>query len=226
MDTQLQNYDKDIYTVPEKIKRILIDKSQYRYTKVIKKYAFNICRNGISQEYVNRVCNNFSNAYIYFVDDQIIGFIIWKLKKNDPLDHLNPTYIPTKELYIQLICAKKTGTNFGYTMLSDVESYCVKNGIPIVSLEPINISLETYYHKYGFITDSIIRGNIIIMTKPIVSLLLPNRNTRYTRKTGRKITLLDPHDRKLIQYLVDSSSELEEKINYIRANFINIIPTT
>lgn len=224
MDTQLQNYGTDIYTAPDKIKRVLISHSDYRYAKVIKKHAIEVCRNGISQEYVNRVCNNFSNAYIYTVDGQMIGFILWKIKKNDPLEHFKPEYIPTKELYIQLICAKKTGANFGYTMLSDVESYCVKNAIPIMTLEPINAALETYYHNYGFKSDCLMRKGIILMTKPIEALLLSDKNTKHTRKAGRKIHPLEPHDRKIIQYLVDNGTELEEHINYVRVNYTSMFP--
>jgi hypothetical protein len=222
MDTQLQNYDTDIYTAPNKIKKIFINPAQLHFIKELKRHASEVCRNEISQSYINSTFNKFKNGFMYTIGNQLIGFIIWKIETYNFEEHLNTEHMPTKQLYIQIICAKKTDTNLGYTMLSDVESYCVKNGIPVISLKPVTKKIENYYHTYGFKTYAVLPE--VIMTKPVEALLLLNINTSHTRKVGKK-SKLNPHDKKLIQYLMDHSSELEEKINYERANFTKNFPT-
>jgi len=210
----LLNYGNNIYTRPDTIRKICINSKSISFIKEVKRHALTICRNEISESYINKTCKTFTNGYVYIRENNILGFILWKLQIHKQDEQKNTELLPSKSLFIQLLCAEKTGTDFGYSMLSDVETYCVNTSIPTMSLEPGNTKLETYYHEYGF--KLLCRYPKKIMTKPILELLTIPQNRAKTRKIRQNT--LTTHDRQLIQYLSENGSKLEADINYTLFN--------
>jgi hypothetical protein len=199
----------NIYTSLIGSRRIFINSAQTFYAKKIKQHATDICRHKITQSYINSAINSYKNGYIYIIGDEIIGFVIWKLITLNPQLELSPNPIPTKHLFIQLICAQPTDTTLGYTMLYDVEQYCYQHNIPCMELHTNDIKLEEYYKTYGFYTTQ--KFPFIMMWKPVLELLTlnPRRKTRKNSKTN-----ISPHNRRVIEFLRDNGRNLEIGLNY------------
>lgn len=207
----LKDLGGNIYTFPPNIKRMFVDSKQTHMTRKLKAHADEICRNEIPQAYINKAFNKYRYGYVYVKGDEIMGFIIWDLIKKDSINTLNSEMYPSKYIYIHLLCAKKTGTNFGYKMLDDVESYCVKQGIPCIQLHAANMNLETYYKQYGFFTTQ--KYPEILMWKPIVALL-HETNYRTNKTKRRRNNKLSENDKRIITFLSNEGPKLEEGLNY------------
>jgi hypothetical protein len=208
MDTLL-NYKTNIYTRPENIKKIFITPKNVAFVRELKRNALTTCRGEISESYIKRTCKTFTHGFVYVRENKILGFILWKIDTAEPDAQINTDMMPSKQVFIQLICSEKTGTDFGYVMLSDVESYCVNNTIPFMCLEPGNGKLEMYYRNFGFMTLS--RYPLkTIMCKPVLELLHVSQDRSKTRRRGRGA--LSTHDMKLITLLHKNGPRLEEEL--------------
>lgn len=213
MSTILKNLGTDIYDFPPNIKRMFIDSKQSHITRKLKAHADEVCRNELPQTYINKAFNNYRYGYVYVKGDEIMGFIIWNIITKDTINSLNLDMYPSKYIYIQLLCAKKTGTEFGYKMLSDVESYCHNHSIPCMHLQAANIKLEIYYKKYGFITTQ--KYPEILLWKPITTLLDKDIVIYRTAKTRKRKTVqISDHDKKIIDFLRKEGPNLESGLNY------------
>jgi hypothetical protein len=207
----IQYLGDNIYTFPPNIKRMFFDSKQGHMTRKLKAHADEVCRNEMPQAYINKAFNKYRYGYVYTKGDEIIGFIIWQVMTRDAINTMNSEMYPSKYVFIHLLCAKKTGTDFGFRMLSDVESYCVKNGIACMNLHAANIKLETYYKQFGFFTTQ--KYPEILMWKPIVTLLR-EENTNYKKTRKRRNARISEHDKKIIMYLNKEGASLEEGLNY------------
>lgn len=203
------NLGTNIYTAPKNIKRTFMSSKQTFYADELHEHAAKICREEFGQDVINAAINNYKNGYVYTIGREIIGFVIWKIIINKIDSPFYPNPVPSKHLKILLICAKKTGTTLGYTMLNDVENYCYQTNIPCMELHAINIQLEEYYKQYGFFTTQ--KFPIIIMWKPILKLL-ELKGPHKTRRNSR--SNISAHDRKAIEFLRDNGHTLEEGLNY------------
>lgn len=203
--------NNNIYTFPSDIKRLFFDSKQCDMTRKLKAHAEEVCRHEISHSYIQKSLNKYRYAYMYVKGDEIIGFILWQSITKDAIHTLNSEMYPSKYVFIHLLCAKKTGTDFGFRMLSDVETYCVKHGIPCMELHAANRNLETYYKQYGFFTTQ--KYPEIRMWKPIITLLREDPTNYRTNKTRKRKQISD-HDKKIIEFLSKEGASLEEGLNY------------
>jgi hypothetical protein len=230
MATGMKNYGKNIYTAPNGLVRKTVVHGNTRLVKELFAHAQTVCRNQISEQYIADVLNpdkkNFSNGYAYFLNDELVGFVVWTVKNMDTIKPERPRMSkdttpkgPTKILNIDLLCAKETGTTLGYTMLYDVETYCIDKAIPIIDLYASDIRLEPYYEQFGFMA---IRPTPVFdevhMTKPVTQLLLDTPINYKRGKTRRKgqVNKVTERDKKAIQFLVENGPKMAKNIEYIR----------
>jgi hypothetical protein len=215
-------YGDNIYTSPDNIIKKTVKPSQTSLVLEMKKHAYSVCRETISENYINNILNpfksGFKNGFVYLDENnEIIGFIVWTIQKQDPIINMTTSEPPpraSKYMYILLLCAKPTNTTLGYTMLWDAESYCIENAIPAMRLVPATKSLFPYYQKYGFITGQNLPN--LVLYKPIVYLIqTPNLKykTNKTRKRGRKNKPLSENDRKAIEYMNTTIREISDTMD-------------
>lgn len=133
---------------PNNINRTLfLSRDKERYLG-LKNQAIQTCRNLISEIYIHSAFNKFKKGYLYKDDnEEIIGFCLWK-ENNIIFKSGNQT----KNLHIILICTDDSiNYKLGGKILFDVESYCIDNKIPSITLEAANDNLVKYYEKAGYI---------------------------------------------------------------------------
>lgn len=219
---ELKNYGDNIYTSPNGILKRFVKPSQTSLVLEMKNHAYNICRESISETYINNILNpfksGFKNGFVYTDEnDEILGFIVWDIKKQEPnviMSTTEPPPLVSKHMYILLLCAKPTNTTLGYTMLWDAETYCIENAIPSMRLVPATKSLFPYYQKYGFITGQNLPN--LVLYKPVLELLKLNPlnyRTNKTRKRGKKYKLLSDKDRKAIEYMNTTIREISNTMD-------------
>jgi hypothetical protein len=218
---------KNIYTIPEEPKKVFIRKPDDFYEEILT-VAFETCRESVPQGYIDKVLRQFEGGYLYVIGNKILGFILWKITKNKNKDKYSNfdgrPIIPTKYLDIMLLCAKKTYTNLGYTLLYDAEKYCLTKYIPFMKISPINYKIEQYYRGYGFITGHTVGD--VIMHKPVNEMILEENNThkissrKRTRKNPRRSIFTDD-DKQIIDYINANGRELEKRLSYqlVHKNF-------
>jgi hypothetical protein len=177
---------------PEDIQRTLLQSPQIHVIAEMKRHAYETCREAISQEYIHKSLKTCKNGYLYTKGNEIIGFVIWKIVTPTKLDLEMNDKLPSKYLFVQLVCAKSSGGQFGYTMLFDVEQYCAAHSIPMIILEPIHTTVENYYRSAGF---------------RLLSLFPTKRMTKAVdiQSVGRR-------DKRIIKYLVENGESLERQI--------------
>ena len=216
MTSELKNFGINIYTAPNGLVRRDVVHGNTRLVKELFAHAQTVCRNQISEQYIADVLNpdkkSFSKGYVYSIDDEILGFVVWTIQYLDKLKKpriyktkdYNPP-IPSKVLFIDLICAKGTGTTLGYKMIDDIENFCINNAIPCINLEPSDDDLIPYYEKIGFSRLSLYNSQ---MTKPIIQLI-QNTSTNYKISKTRKLKYqtrkqLSERDKAVLEkYLID-----------------------
>jgi hypothetical protein len=228
MSSELKYLGTNIYTAPNGLHRRTVRHGHTSLVKELYAHAQTVCRNQISEQYIADVLNpdkkNFSKGYAYFLNNELIGFVVWSIKNMDKLNagKINMTNDTTpkgatKILHIDLICAKETGTTLGYTMLYDVENYCIDTAIPIIELDSSDIKLKPYYEKFGFMavrpTPSY---NIVHMSKPVIQLLLDTPIKRGKTRRRGQINKVTERDKKAIQFLVENGPEIAINIEHIR----------
>jgi hypothetical protein len=235
MATGLKNYGKNIYTAPNGLVRRNVVHGNKPLVKELFAHAQTVCRNQISEQYIADVLNpdkkNFSNGYAYFLKDELVGFVVWTIKNMDTIKPERPRKSndntpkgATKILNIDLLCAKETGTTLGYTMLYDVEIYCIDEAIPFMKLTPAEESLIPYYEKYGFTLTS--KEKETIMSKAIVALLKTNPHNYKTAKTRKaKYTRpkLSERDKNAIESYLSYATQLSQNIKFMD-EFIKNLP--
>jgi len=224
MASDLKNFGTNIYTAPNGLVRRTVRSGSMGLIKELYAHAMTVCRNQISEQYIADILNpdniKFSKGYAYFLKDKLVGFVVWSIKNYDklnagriPMSSRNIVTGPSKSLFIDLICAKETGTTLGYTMLNDVENYCIDNAIPFMKLRPADDELIPYYEKYGFTLTSNEYGNI--MSKGMVKLIdkMPsNYKSGKTRKAGRIRPSISERDRLAIQRYLRNADKLSRNI--------------
>jgi hypothetical protein len=224
MASDLKNFGTNIYTAPNGLVRRTVRSGSMGLIKELYAHAMTVCRNQISEQYIADILNpdniKFSKGYAYFLKDELVGFVVWSIKNYDklnagriPMSSRNIVTGPSKSLFIDLICAKETGTTLGYTMLNDVENYCIDNAIPFMKLRPADDELIPYYEKYGFTLTSNEYGNI--MSKGMVKLIdkMPsNYKSGKTRKAGRIRPSISERDRLAIQRYLRNADKLSRNI--------------
>lgn len=99
-------------------------------------HAYELCRGGISREYIRSAIKQFTNGFIYFEDGQISGISMWNMVDG----HMN----------ILLVCAVKSERRVGTQLVKDLEQYCLKRSIPYMSVVILD-SVEPFYTKMGFV---------------------------------------------------------------------------
>jgi hypothetical protein len=220
---------KNIYTIPEGARKVLIKRPDDFYEE-IQRVAFETCRGSVPQGYIDKSIRQFEGGYLYVIGNKIIGFILWKIIKNKQKQAFENitgrNTIPSKYLDILLLCAKKTDTNIGYTLLFDAEKYCLSKVIPFMKISPINSKVQQYYKQYGFITGSTIGD--VVMYKPVNELILEENNTRKissrkkTRKNPRK-SIFTEDDKRIIDHINTNGRDLENTLSYqfVNKNFFN-----
>jgi hypothetical protein len=237
MASDLKNFGTNIYTAPNGLVRRTVRSGSMGLIKELYAHATTVCRNQISEQYIADILNpdniKFSKGYAYFLKDELVGFVVWTVKNMDTIPTERPRMSnnttpkgATKILYIDLICAKETGTTLGYTMLYDVEKYCIDKAIPFMKLIPGEESLIPYYEKYGFTLTS--KEKETIMSKAIVTLLKTNPHNYKTAKT-RKAKYTRPkiseRDKNAIESYLGYATKLSQNIKYMD-EFIKNLPAS
>ena len=195
---------------PEDIQRTLLQSPQIHVVAEMKRHAYETCREAISQEYIHKSLKTCKNGYLYTKGNEIIGFVIWKIVTPTKLELEMNDKLPSKYLFVQLLCAKSSGGQFGYTMLFDVEQYCAAHNIPMIILEPIHTTVENYYRSAGFRLLSLFPTKR--MTKAVESLIAPSVKKTRKREKGKEKETLQGRDKRVIQYLVENGESLERQI--------------
>lgn len=189
--------------MPEGVKRTFIHSSQIHIVKELKRHVYDTCRGTISQEYINNSCNKFKDGYLYTKGNEIVGIVLWKIITPTAQQLEQNKELPTKYVFIQLLCTGISGERLGYTMLFDVEKYCVSHMIPVIILEPTHKYLEHYYRTVGFRLLSCYPNKM--MTKPVERLL-----TQSVSKTRRRMR--NTRDKRIIQYLLENGESMEQQL--------------
>ena len=178
-------YNTNIY--PNDIEKHYIKSSERSIISSLKIKAENTCRNLINPDYIHKAFNRFKSGYYYTnSENQVLGFILWKetsiIKENKSIIQKEDKHI--KQLYIILICADINDFRLGTKILFDVESYCIINKIPIITLEAANEKLVEYYEKNSFKRVDTITNRMI---KEIKIIEIERKSTNKTRKIKKKI---------------------------------------
>ena len=166
---------EEINNINLDIHRIYITSRERDIVRRIRAMANDTCRGSISPDYIHASFNKFKQGIVYYINNKIHGFCIWKVR-----EHTRPDLSTCKELHIYLVCAKKTTKPFLQVIINDVEDYCMHNNIDFISLYPINKSIEDYYASYGFKKNS---NDIQLMTKNIS--IMPIHKSTMTRRRIR-----------------------------------------
>ena len=201
----------NIYSKPGTLKRTFFRNTQREFIDEIKRHAYETCREDIGMEYIKNACNKCREGYVYTENAKIIGFIIWRVEHTKPGDVKNVNDFPSKDLYINLLCAEKTDYKLGRTMLFDVETNCINKKIPVIYLEPTSPKLEIYYRSFGYRTLAQLPKKV--MTKPMTELLIKKETTEIIKRRNKT---LDAKDKRIIQYLADNGERIEAEILYNR----------
>jgi hypothetical protein len=221
----------NIYKRPTSIKRIYFKSSDRHFVDKLKYDASDVCRNELTDEYIKKVLKKFKEGFIYIRDNQIMGFILWEIKNNKDRHVEGVLQKPLsdyKYMYIYLICAKKTNSDFGYIMLDDAEKHCIKKGVILMTLQPLNMELELYYRKYGFLLNTgrpYSDDEVIYMSKPVTELLnifnniTPN-NRRKTRKASKR--LITTEQARVLKNIIDKGDDLDKRLQESRNYLINM----
>jgi len=161
---------------PNDINKFLIHPSNRKLIVSLRQTAYDTCRTKIGPQYIRMAFNKIRRGYYYTNDkDEVIGFCIWEEKNNLKKDD---TYI--KQLHILLICADYNDYKLGRKILFDVDSYCIDNKIPIITLEAANDVLVKYYQNGGFV----LIDNDLKEMKKVIKIIKIERTLK-TRKIKR-----------------------------------------
>ncbi len=173
-----ENIDEIENIYPSNISKERIHASDRVAIREIRALADEICRSSISVSYIHTAFNKFKNGIIYKRNGVPHAFCIWKVKQHQPYG--KPA---VKELYVYLVCGRKSEFSFLGLILYDLEAICMEENIQFISLEPVNNTVKQYYISHGFLEN----GHIInpsLLIKPVQCTSLTTRNSR--RKTRRK----------------------------------------
>lgn len=145
--------------------------------------AYSICRTEIPYEYIKSVFNKFKNGFVYYKENILSAFCIWKVKQHIRLSG------NFKELYIYLVCGKHLDYRILPRILDDVVYYCRKQNIEHITLEPANNTLKSYYIKCGFKEkQDIIGTNLLVLDVNNARIVTRDYKTKIkTRKQRRNI---------------------------------------
>jgi hypothetical protein len=165
---------------PNNIERIFF----YRLdpiTKSLKTQASRICRNRISEQYINSVFKKFDFGYWYKdVNNNSIGFCIWKEKNELSKEIGSYNYIN-----ILLICADQYDLKLGKMMFCDIDTYCKNKNMRLIQLEAANLKLAEVYKDYGFTLERV--NPPLIMSKDVdPTMLICRSKHNATRKKTRE----------------------------------------
>jgi hypothetical protein len=142
--------------------------------------AYSICRTEISYEYIKSVFNKFKHGFVYYKDNKLIAFCIWKVRQYIYLQH------NFKQLYIYLVCGRQLDYRVLPRILDDVVHYCRKNLIEYITLEPVNDVLKSYYLKNGFKEKDGIDGtNLLVLDVNNPRMVV--KPLRYRIKTRKRM---------------------------------------
>jgi hypothetical protein len=183
----IKNID-NAYKNPEKFEKILFSRNDKELIRKAKKYASVICRGCISDYHINKAFHQFTNGYIYRVDDIIVGFCVWKIVIDNDQSTINKL---VEKLYIILLCSGPNKYKFGSQMLLDVEQFARDININILTLET-NESVQTFYIKKDFtkFNNSPKKKNTknTKKNKNSITFIKKLKNNRYkiTKKTLKK----------------------------------------
>jgi len=170
-------YTENIF--PSDIIKFDIIASERKNIAVLRKKADDTCRYKISPAYIHTAFNRFKKGYYYTNNsNEIIGFCLWKEYSNIQKDGSI-----LKKMYIILICADYNDYKLGRKILYDIESYCIDNKIPIITLEAANDELIKYYQHGGFVLINKITKE---MMKEVKMLKIYKKNSK-TRKVKRNL---------------------------------------
>jgi hypothetical protein len=150
----ISNQINNIYKQPDVFEKQLFHRSDRETIKLLKTYAIYTCRDLISEKYIKISFSTFNRGYIYKINNEIVGFVIWSIKSYPKYSlKLNRYNLPNpmiKYLHVLLICDNFNNYNLYKQLLYDVEQFALLRRINKVTIIPINEDLSTFYEKNGF----------------------------------------------------------------------------
>ena len=118
---------------------------------------------GSQTPYVKYVMRKFHNAMVYIQDDEIIGFIVWRVVPKDISKH---TMID-RYIHVMAMNTQQDDLNMRSIMIRDIERFSVEKGITSITLE-VNTHDEGRFYQYlGFLIVSVFPS--IVMRKVLAS---------------------------------------------------------
>ena len=130
-------------SLPGDMKRILFNESKRKiFGPQLKRHAMEVCRNKISETYINNAIKQFTHGYLYMKGNEILGFALWEVHIINR--ESVTTNRPNLESYIdvRLVCSKNKENKLGSIISSDIERYCIKHHIHSIIMEPADSNLE------------------------------------------------------------------------------------
>lgn len=186
MDMEDQNNINDDVLYPGNITRKAVISYNKEIIEQLRTHAFTTCQNMINQDYINDLLeqitpfsNSRFNIYTYYnLSNELLGFVIFKLKINKYREQENINY---KEVYISLICARMNNYKLGTIILNDVEKYCFNKDVYKISLDAIKTAIP-FYIKKGF---KLVGENSSQMIKRLEGPITVNMSRKKTRRARR-----------------------------------------
>ena len=157
---------------PDSLERTLFHKMD-PIVKSLSKQSIMICRNKLSEQYIQKAFNKFHFGYCYRdLQNEVVGFSIWKEFTNED-----------RHIFIYLICSKLTYYKLGKIMLFDIESFAIKNKIYKIILKPVPDKIS-YYEDNGYI--KFLQKKDILMEKNFNVVKLKNAEEQTQRNKHKR----------------------------------------
>jgi hypothetical protein len=103
----------------------------------------------IHPSYIELSFRKFKEGTVYFNNNDITAFCIWKIRTR-----LLPDLRTLKYLHIYLLYDSDSKYNNINKLLYDIELYCINNNIISISLYPIQTGAKEVYIRNAFVTSS------------------------------------------------------------------------
>lgn len=179
MENPTQNLVEINNIYPTHLRRKLIHAGDRASVNIMKAQAERICRYTINPDYIRGAFNKFRYGFVYYDNDECVGFSIWKehistLEKNNVV----------RKAYINLllICASPNDYKLGSMMLYDIDTYAYSQTMNYITLQPATLELIKFYEKAGYTYNTITK----LCEKPISPFIIKRPVNAKTRKFHRR----------------------------------------
>jgi hypothetical protein len=113
----------------------------------LKTHTVDVCKGHISHYYIESVFKRFDNGYIYYDNNELFAFCLWKHNKAGKRQNGTPIH---SDLDILLICGNHPSFKVTKYILNDIIKYCLYKNIEYITLMTESSKLSEYYKECGF----------------------------------------------------------------------------